>query len=72
MKSALNSASFQIDPRTISDGRSSKDVIIIEDDPYYFLQMPQYVPEEIRKTRVSPFDTDADNYLRSLVPSYLK
>ena len=46
--------------------------MIIEDDPYYFLQMPQYAPKEVRKTRVSPFDTDGDSYLRTLVPSYLK
>ncbi|KAF9782205.1 PLP-dependent transferase [Thelephora terrestris] len=48
------------------------DVIIVEDDPYYFLQMPHYVPKETRKTSASPFDTDEDNYLRKLVPSYLK
>ena len=48
------------------------DVIIVEDDPYYFLQMPQYVPKETRITSASPFDTDEDNYLRSLVPSYLR
>ena len=47
-------------------------MIIVEDDPYYFLQMPQYTPKETRKACASPFDTDADNYLRSLVPSYLK
>lgn len=48
------------------------DVLIVEDDPYYFLQMPQYIPKEARKTRSSPFDADGNNYLHSLVPSYLK
>ncbi|KAF9651722.1 PLP-dependent transferase [Thelephora ganbajun] len=48
------------------------DVIIVEDDPYYFIQMPQYVPKEARKIHASPFDTDAEKYLRSLVPSYLR
>lgn len=48
------------------------DVIIVEDDPYYFLQMPHYAPKETRKTCVSPFDTDSDTYLRNLVPSYLR
>jgi len=72
MKSALNSVGLPIDPWATPDGGSITDVIIVEDDPYYFLQMPQYVPKETRKTRASPFDTDADNYLRSLVPSYLK
>lgn len=50
----------------------SQDVIIVEDDPYYFFQMPQYVPKETRNTRASPFDADTDSYLRRLVPSYLK
>lgn len=49
-----------------------QDVIIVEDDPYYFIQMPQYVPKETRNTRVSPFDVDENKYLRSLTPSYLK
>lgn len=68
----MNLVSLPINPRTISDGGPAVDVIIIEDDPYYFLQMPQYAPKGIRITRASPFDRDADNYLRSLVPSYLK
>ena len=55
-----------------SDSDPLPDIIIIEDDPYYFLQMPRYVPKESRKTCVSPFDADGDNYLRNLVPSYLK
>ena len=71
-KSALNLVSFSINPWTIADGRSAIDVIIIEDDPYYFLQMPPYIPKETRSTRASHFNTDGDNYLRSLVPSYLK
>lgn len=56
----------------MSDGGSLSDVIIVEDDPYYFLQMPEYVPKESRKARASPFDADEDSYLRSLVPSYLR
>ena len=47
-------------------------MIIVEDDPYYFIQMPPYTPKDIRKAHASPLGTDADGYLRSLVPSYLK
>ena len=72
MKSVLSLVSLPVGPWAVSDGGSAADVIIVEDDPYYFLQMPQYVPKETRITRASPFDTDGDNYLRSLVPSYLK
>lgn len=68
----MNLVSLPIDPQTIPDGGSAIDVIIIEDDPYYFLQMPQYTPKETRITRASPFATDGETYLRSLVPSYLK
>lgn len=71
MISVLSSASLLAVPRTMFDG-APPDIIIVEDDPYYFLQMPHYAPKEIRRTRASPFDTDSDTYLRNLVPSYLK
>jgi aromatic amino acid aminotransferase I len=68
----LSSVSIPVASRTNSIDVFLPDVIIVEDDPYYFLQMPHYVPKETRKTSASPFDTDEDNYLRRLVPSYLK
>ena len=72
MTSALNLVGVPIVPRTICNNGPFADVIIIEDDPYYFLQMPPYAPKETRNTCVLPSDTDGDNYLRSLVPSYLR
>jgi aromatic amino acid aminotransferase I len=72
MTSALNSVGVPIVSRTITTNAAFADVIIIEDDPYYFLQMPPYAPKEARSTRVLPSDTDGDDYLGSLVPSYLR
>jgi aromatic amino acid aminotransferase I len=47
------------------------DVIIVEDDPYYFLQMPTYVPKEIRKASniVAP---DPETHIANLVPSFVR
>lgn len=46
-----------------------KDVIIIEDDPYFFLQEGPYTPKAQRK--MSEVDSD-EEYLRKLAPSFLK
>ncbi|KAM0751020.1 PLP-dependent transferase [Meredithblackwellia eburnea MCA 4105] len=46
------------------------DVIIVEDDPYYFLQAGDYVPPS---ARVKPTKTESDeDFIKSLIPSYLK
>lgn len=44
------------------------DVFILEDEPYYFLQMPQY-----NSSVPSPDDsrTDHDSFLQALIPSFL-
>ncbi|GAA6061023.1 hypothetical protein JCM10212_001079 [Sporobolomyces blumeae] len=50
------------------------DVIIVEDDPYYFLQAPPYVPRSARASSSatkSATETDKE-FLESLVPSYLR
>ncbi|KAF8574795.1 PLP-dependent transferase [Ramaria rubella] len=52
------------------------DVVIIEDDPYYFLQEGTYYPKEVRakSKSVPPPKTGEDEetrYINSLVPSYL-
>ncbi|GJJ11574.1 hypothetical protein Clacol_005809 [Clathrus columnatus] len=49
------------------------DIIIIEDDPYYFLQEGIYVPKSLRcaKTRTQNED-DPTVFIKSLTPSYLK
>ncbi|EJD36919.1 PLP-dependent transferase [Auricularia subglabra TFB-10046 SS5] len=46
------------------------DVVIVEDDPYYFLQEGAYVPKAERKSATVQ-DTQ-DGFIKSLVPSYLK
>ena len=47
------------------------DVYILEDDPYYFLQMQPYRPDDdgIERSGVSPSHGD---FLRGLLPSYLR
>jgi len=49
------------------------DVIIVEDDPYFFLQVGEYVPLSRRSEslQVSSDDEEAD-FINSLVPSFLK
>ncbi|KAJ7591099.1 pyridoxal phosphate-dependent transferase [Mycena floridula] len=46
------------------------DIIIIEDDPYFFLQQDLYVPKEHRANRTP--DDDDERFIASLAPSYLK
>lgn len=46
------------------------DVIIVEDDPYYFLQEGDYKPKEGR--HYGNVKHDAEKFLASLAPSYLK
>ncbi|KIJ57164.1 hypothetical protein M422DRAFT_57580 [Sphaerobolus stellatus SS14] len=51
------------------------DIIILEDDPYYFLQEGLYVPKESRKANksvASKGDDDGKEFLKTLTPSYLK
>ncbi|KAG8701459.1 hypothetical protein FRC09_005355 [Ceratobasidium sp. 395] len=52
------------------------DVIIVEDDPYYFLQFPDYKRKSERSLRSIVLDvTNAESskkYLDTLAPSYLK
>ncbi|KAF9075867.1 PLP-dependent transferase [Rhodocollybia butyracea] len=45
------------------------DIIIVEDDPYYFLQEGKYVP---KSERVSETELDDEAFIASLAPSYLK
>ncbi|KAI0776130.1 PLP-dependent transferase [Trametes elegans] len=46
------------------------DVIIIEDDPYYFLQMGTYAAQFERRSQAIP--SDPETWLANLVPSYVK
>lgn len=50
------------------------DIIICEDDPYYFLQLGEYVPKSIRKHQAGHSDADQDDahFLAALSPSYLR
>ena len=47
------------------------DVLIVEDDPYYFLQEGSYVPKSQRTGRDASL-IDDEAYIASLVPSFLK
>ncbi|EGU13534.1 hypothetical protein RTG_00264 [Rhodotorula toruloides ATCC 204091] len=48
------------------------DVIIVEDDPYYFLQTGEYEHDEALRAAARPKVTESDDeFLKSLVPSYL-
>ncbi|KAH9483055.1 Aromatic amino acid aminotransferase C56E4.03 [Psilocybe cubensis] len=48
------------------------DVIIVEDDPYYFLQEGPYVHPTQRFSTFKQTDMSDDQYLASLAPSFLK
>lgn len=51
-------------------GASLVDIIICEDDPYYFLQLGQYTP---KSSRGASYDAeDNSQYLANLSPSYLR
>jgi aromatic amino acid aminotransferase I len=57
---------------TYSDSLSV-DILIIEDDPYYFLQVGNYVPKSERTFFQQGKDSDVGAaFLASLAPSYLK
>ncbi|KAL3463467.1 pyridoxal phosphate-dependent transferase [Aspergillus heterothallicus] len=46
------------------------DIIIVEDDPYYFLQYPSYTPASTRQT--TPFTPlPTPTFLQTLIPSFL-
>ncbi|KAJ8701767.1 hypothetical protein PTI98_000520 [Pleurotus ostreatus] len=45
------------------------DVLIVEDDPYYFLQEAPYVPKS-KRSAIARFNSD-EEYLSHLVPSFL-
>ncbi|KAI0247958.1 PLP-dependent transferase [Lactifluus subvellereus] len=49
------------------------DLIIAEDDPYFFLQFGEYVPKLQRKAEGEPAESeDVASFVLSLVPTYLK
>lgn len=50
--------------------RNDTDVIIVEDDPYYFLQQGPYKSKSERST--ASVKHDEDKFLAGLAPSYLR
>ena len=49
------------------------DIIIIEDDPYYFLQQGEYVPKgEREEEEVKTHKDEEKHFIASLAPSFLK
>lgn len=53
-----------------SSKRNSIDIIIVEDDPYFFLQFEEYKAKSERST--ASVKHDEDKFLASLAPSYLQ
>ncbi|RDB22762.1 Aromatic amino acid aminotransferase C56E4.03 [Hypsizygus marmoreus] len=47
------------------------DIIIVEDDPYYFLQQDPYLSPADRTTQVPP-SSDDEEWISQLAPSYLR
>ena len=66
--------------RSIANGRCSKlrllvqDIIIAEDDPYYFIQAGEFVPKSQRKAteHEPPVGEEVSHFVDSLVPSFLR
>ncbi|THH28413.1 hypothetical protein EUX98_g5776 [Antrodiella citrinella] len=54
-----------------TETQSELDVIIVEDDPYYFLQMKEYKLQSERAT-ASSSKHDGAEFIASLAPTYLK
>jgi aromatic amino acid aminotransferase I / 2-aminoadipate transaminase len=51
----------------------SQDLIIAEDDPYFILQLGEYVPKSQRSVECEPTEgEDVARFVASLVPSYLR
>ncbi|KAH7145684.1 pyridoxal phosphate-dependent transferase [Dactylonectria estremocensis] len=51
----------------VSVGSNPTDIILVEDDPYYFLQYPGYQPSE--KATFQPKKTE--DFIKNLIPSFL-
>ncbi|KAF8298290.1 PLP-dependent transferase [Clavulina sp. PMI_390] len=56
--------------REIYDICVKYDIVIIEDDPYYFLQVGEYIDRKLRVTTQAPGDDKV--FLDGLVPSYIR
>ncbi|PCH40915.1 PLP-dependent transferase [Wolfiporia cocos MD-104 SS10] len=57
--------------KEIYDICAEYDIIIVEDDPYFFLQQGEYIPKEDRRSEQMNNMNDAD-WLSTLAPSFLK
>jgi aromatic amino acid aminotransferase I / 2-aminoadipate transaminase len=56
------------------DVQTSQDLIIAEDDPYFFLQVGEFVPKSLRKSEPEPESVtgeDVERFVASLVPTFL-
>lgn len=54
--------------RAVYEVCQKHDIYVIEDEPYYFIQMPEYQGKETHGVQASE---DVESYLAGLVPSYL-
>uniref|UniRef100_A0A0W0FCP6 PLP-dependent transferase n=1 Tax=Moniliophthora roreri TaxID=221103 RepID=A0A0W0FCP6_MONRR len=62
----------QNNSRRVKTDKRGIDVIIVEDDPYYFLQSGPYAPQEERRDQPDISTLTDEEYIAQLVPSYLK
>jgi hypothetical protein len=64
-------SSFHLEART-PYLKDYTDVIIIEDDPYFFLQEGSYVPKAQRHAQIARSNGGEEEYISGLVPSFLR
>ena len=52
----------------------AQDIVIAEDDPYFFLQFGEFVPKSLRKVTEyePPAEEEVSHFIDSLVPSFLR
>ena len=52
----------------------TQDIVIAEDDPYFFIQMGKFVPKSQRKAAEdeAPAGEEVSRFIDSLVPSFLR
>ncbi|KAK7049551.1 hypothetical protein VNI00_005582 [Paramarasmius palmivorus] len=59
-------------PWVLAINTRDKDVIIVEDDPYYFLQAGPYEPKGVRHNHSNISTLGDEEYIARLAPSYLQ
>jgi aromatic amino acid aminotransferase I / 2-aminoadipate transaminase len=74
MTFAWNTVSPYPSRRSVWNVQTSQDLIIAEDDPYFFLQAGEFVPKSQRKAEPEPESVageDVERFVASLIPTFL-